>query len=144
MSLPRPAEPLVKAVWELCDPERVAMGRYYRPEFGVPPRELRIYQASHADWERGHCKPPFVAAWRFTGGPNVEDIESDDLPDFSVIPSGMYWRVGQIVFLIDMEHKRAVFTFVLGPRYGRGYKITFENPETLALLPEASKIVWAS
>jgi hypothetical protein len=144
MSLPRPVEPLLKAVWEACDPKRAAAGRYYRPEFGVPPRELRIYQASHADWERGHCVRPFVAGWRFTGGPDIEDIASDDFPDYSVKPPGMYWPVGQIDFIIDVAEKRALFTYVLGPRYGRGYKVTFEDLETLVFLPEMSKIVWRS
>jgi hypothetical protein len=144
MSLPRPVEPLLKAVWDLCDPKQATAGRHYRPEFGVPPRELRIYQASHADWERGFCKRPFVAGWRFTGGLDVENIASDDLPNYSVKPSGMYWPVGEIDFIIDMAQKKALFTFVLGPRYGRGYMVTFESSETLALLPENGRILWVS
>jgi hypothetical protein len=144
MTLPRPVEPLLKAVREECDPERVTSGRYYRPEFGLPPTELRIYQAAQADWERAIIRPPYVFGWRCVSGVNTESIAPDDLPDYSVLPSGMYWPVGQIAFCIDSEHKRAVFTYVLGPRYGRGYKATFEDSATLAFVPERSKTVWVS
>jgi hypothetical protein len=144
MTLPPPVEPLLKAVWEECDPKRVAAGRYHRPEFGVPPPELRIYQAAQADWERAMVRPPYVSAWRFVGGADVEIISPDDLPDYSVMPTGMYWPVGQIAFSIDFQHKRAIFTYVLGPRYGRGYKVTFEDLETLAFAPDRSRMVWMS
>jgi hypothetical protein len=56
----------------------------------------------------------------------------------------MYWPVGQIAFCIDADHKRAVFLYVLGPRYGRGYKTTFEDLETLVFLPDRSRMVWMS
>jgi hypothetical protein len=144
MNLPRPVDPLLKAVWEECDPKQATAGPYYKREFGLPPRELRIYQATQADWERAMIKPPYVCAWRFVGGPDVEIIEPDDLPDYSVVPTGMYWPVGTIDFCIDSEHKRAVFTYVLGPRYGRGYKVTFKDLETLELVPGMSGLRWRS
>jgi hypothetical protein len=144
MTLPRPAEPLLKAVWEECDPQRATSGHYYRPEFGLPPTELRIYQAAQADWERAMIRPPYVSAWRYLGGVDVEPIAPYNLPDYSVLPTGMYWPVGQIDFWVDYEHKRAVFTFVLGPRYGRGYQTVFEDVETLAFVPDRSRIVWVS
>src|SRR5205807_3180451 len=106
--------------WEECDPKQATAGPHYRPEFGMPPRELRIYQAKEADWEHGFCKPPFVAAWRYVGGPGVESIAPDDQPDYSAKPSGMYWPIGQIDFIIDTQHTRALYTYCLGPRYSRG------------------------
>jgi hypothetical protein len=56
----------------------------------------------------------------------------------------MYWPIGQISFCIDSERMTAVFTYVLGPRYARGYKITFEDLESLALVPDSSRMVWVS
>lgn len=144
MTLPRPVEPLLKAVREECDPKRVTSGRYYRPEFGSPPAELRIYQAAKADWERAMIRPPYLSAWRCLSGVDVEPIAPDDLPDYSVVPTGMYWPIGQIAFCIDSEHKRAVFTYVLGPRYARGYKTAFEDLESLAFAPDKSRMVWVS
>jgi hypothetical protein len=144
MTLPRPVEPLLKSVWDECDPKRATSGRYYRPEFGLPPTELRIYEAAQADWERAMIRPPYVSAWRYVGADDVEPIRPDDLPDYSVLPTGMYWPVGQIDFCIDTQNKMAVFTYVLGPRYARGYKITFEDPGTLAFVPDRSRMVWLS
>lgn len=144
MTLPRPVEPLLKAVREECDTARATACRYYRPEFGLPPTELRVYQAAQADWEHAMIRPPYISAWRSFSGVDVESIASDDLPDYSVFPTGMYWPVGQISFSIDAEHKRAVFTYVLGPRYGRGYKTTFEDLATLAFEPDRSRMVWMS
>jgi len=89
-------------------------------------------------------RPPYVSAWRCVCGVDVESIAPDDLPDYSVFPSGMYWPVGQIDFCIDEQHKRAVFAYVLGPRYGRGYKITFSDLATLAFEPDRSRMVWMS
>jgi len=89
-------------------------------------------------------RQPYVSAWRCVNGVNVEPIAPDDLPDYSVFPTGMYWPVGQIAFCIDSEYKRAVFTFVLGPRYARGYKTTFEDLESSAFSPDRSKMVWMS
>ena len=123
---------------------RATSGRYYRPEFGVPPRELRIYQAAEADWQHGFCKQPFIAGWRFAGGPDVEPIAPDDLPDYSIKPSGMYWPIGQIDFIIDTQQKRALYTYVLGPRYGRGFKVTFEDVSTLAFVSEKGRLIWMS
>jgi hypothetical protein len=144
MTLPRPVEPLLKAVWEECDPQLVTSGRYYQPSFGLPPKELRIYQAPDADWDNALIRPPYTSGWQYVGGADVEAIAPDDLPDFSVETKGMYWPVGVIDFCLDLEHKRAVFGYQLGPRYGRGFRIMFEDPETLEFVPEKSRLVWRS
>lgn len=89
-------------------------------------------------------RAPYVSAWRCVSGVDVELIAPDDLPDYSVFPTGMYWPIGQIAFCIDSERKTAVFTYVLGPRYARGYKITFEDLESLAFVPDSSRMVWVS
>ena len=142
MKLPQPVEPLLKAVWNECAPLAMTPGGFAIPGIGEPPGELRIYQAAGADWERAMIRPPYIHAWRYKGGPEVDPIAPDEIQDHQTRPTGMYWPVGEIAFCIDLPNKRAVFTYALGPRYARGYRTTFENLETSAFVPDRGTMVW--
>jgi hypothetical protein len=143
MSVPEYAMPLITEVWRECDPVASTSGRYYRPEFGVPPKTLHIYEAADADWERAHCKREAVRGWLFDGS-TFAQLSPVAYPDYSRIPKGMYWHTGMIEFCVDVEHRRAVYDYVLGPRYARGYKRTFASGEAIRLEPDGRFLLWLS
>ena len=143
MNVPEYAMPLVTEVWRACDPVAVTSGRYYKPEFGLPPKTLCIYEAADADWERALCKRQALRGWLFDGSTFTE-LSPVAYPDYSQTPKGMYWHTGMIEFCFDVERRRAVYDYVLGPRYARGYRRTFASAEAIHLDPDRKYLLWRS
>jgi hypothetical protein len=143
MSVPECAVPLITEVWRVCDPVTVTSGRYYKSEFGLPPKTLNIYEAADADWERAHCKRHALRGWLFDGSIFTE-LSPVSYPDYSQLPKGMYWHTGLVEFCVDVERRRAVYAYVLGPRYARGYKRIFTPNELMLLEPNGEFIQWVS
>ncbi len=143
MSVPEYAMPLITEVWRACDPVAATSGRYYKPEFGLPPKTLHIYESADADWESAHCKREVLHGWLFDGS-SFTELSPVVRPDFSQIPKGMYWHTGVIEFCVDLEHSRAVYHYVLGPRYARGYKRTFTSDEAISLETDRRFLLWLS
>jgi hypothetical protein len=143
MSLPDYATPLVTEVWRQCDPVVARSGSTDKTEFGVPPKTLHIYEAADADWERAFCKGAALRGWLFDGT-SFTELSPVVYPDYSQTPKGMYWYTGMIRFWVDVEHRRAVYDYVLGPRYARGYKRTFTSAEPIRLEPDRRFLAWIS
>lgn len=143
MSVPEFAMPLVTEVWRVCDPVTAVSGRYYKPEFGLPPKTLQIYESTDADWERAHCKRQALRGWLFDGT-IFSELSPVAYPDYSHFPKGMYWHTGLVEFCVDEKQRRAVYAFVLGPKYARGYKRTFAPGEAICLETDGRFTAWVS
>jgi hypothetical protein len=141
MTVSAPVRELLQTVWEECDPVKATSGPYYKPDFGLPPKKLHVCEARDLNWERGYCLPPYVRAWEFDGTALVE-ISVEGLPDVKN-KHGMYWEIGRIEFAIDAEKKQAVYGYWLGPRYGRGFKKSFDSVSALSFSTKES-LVWVS
>ena len=137
-----PVLDFVRIVWEECDPAKVTTGRYYKAEFGLPPKKLHVCEARELSWERPYCFPPYKRAWSFDGS-SMTAIGVEGLPDVAK-KNGMYWEVGRVEFAIDPEKKQAVYGYWLGPLYGRGFKRTFDSLATLSFSTEKEFFVWMS
>lgn len=143
MSVPKYAMPLITEVWRECDPVAATSGRYYKPEFGVPPKTLCIYETADADWKQPRCKREALRGWSYDGS-TFAGLSPVVYPDYSELPKEMYWHTGIIEFCVDTEHRRAVYSYVLGPRYARGYKRTFATGEPILLEPDRKFGLWVS
>jgi hypothetical protein len=143
MSVPEYAMPLITEVWRECDPVTATSGRYYKPNFGIPPKTLHIYEAADADWENARCKRQALCGWLFDGS-SFTELSPLLYPNYSEMPKGMYWHTGLIEFCVDMKHRRAVYDYVLGPRYASGYKRRFAPDEAIRLEADRRFLLWVS
>jgi len=144
MDVPKHVASLVAIVWDICDPEKAVQSKYYNPSMGLPPKELRIYQASSADWDKAQCSRTYIDSWKFDGAIITKTDEVIGSLANDLKQNGMYWNIGTIMFWIDIQSKRAVYSYTLGPRYGRGFKCIFEDVDTLRLNCENKCAVWIS
>ena len=135
MDIPEFAISLVTEVWRECNP-RVSI-------MGPPPKTLQIYETADADWKNAHCGRTPIRGWVFDGA-IYSELKPPKYPDFSMPPKGMYWTVGLVNFCIDLEHRRAVYSYVLGPRYARGYLRIFTEEEPLILQADSRFLKWLS
>ena len=142
MNLPAPALELLRTVWEECDPVKATSGPYYKADFGLPPKKLIVCEGCELNWERSYSLAPYKHAWSFDGSV-VTEIGVEDLPDVAK-KNGMYWEVGRIEFAIDPEKKQAVYGYWLGPRYGRGFRRTFDTLAALSFPTDREFLVWVS
>ncbi|MCH7227434.1 hypothetical protein [Haloferula sp. A504] len=144
MNLPDCVVPLIDAVWKEC---RAAEVRYESSgetkKYGIPPKELWIMQATDADWKRAKCKEPYSGFWQFSGS-EVEEAAPFEITWRDEKPNGMYWRIGLIQFVLDVQNQRSVYHYTLGPRYGRGYKVTFDDFEQFRMRPDRDRMLWVS
>lgn len=103
----------VKKVWDRAI--RDGAGR-----FGPPPNSLLISQMSDADWEQVRCRGDIRRQWTYQGSePEPLTRAAGDDTDLGE-RRGMFYERGAVAFCIDSDRKRVLFTFTLGPRYGRG------------------------
>ena len=143
MNPPDCALPLIDAVWKECRDAEARYAENAETKYGNPPRELHIMQATDARWDRGWCKEPYVHAWRYSGGA-FEETEPEEISRGDEKPDGMYWRIGLIQFVIDEANRRSIYHYTLGPRYGRGFKATFEDFSEFKMIPDRDRGVWIS
>ncbi len=111
----------IESVWRLCIADR--------PEsriLGVHPESLHIEEYSSGRLQDARC----------TGKINRVFIRDDtgfreEKKPFPKYESGelreVYWQRGYVSYFIDKEGKKGFFTFYLGPRYGRGWVISYEE-----------------
>jgi len=100
---------------------------------GIPPDFLRVREYSKADWERGRCEGEVLRTIEF-GDFGKRELSSPFPTDSFDHPRGAYWRIGSIAYHLDPEGKRAVFTFVVGPRYGRGFILERKTADGRAVI----------
>ncbi len=136
--------PLVTEVWRECDPIAVTSGRYYRADFGVPPKTLHIYEWADANWELAVLRGSALRAWVFDGRTFSKLSPISEGPRVPTGKSGMYHSAGLIDYFVDPDYRRAVYCWVLGPRYARGFERAFASGEAIRLEPDRRFLVWVS
>jgi hypothetical protein len=107
----------VAAVWNDC--MRTGKGRY-----GPPPERFLVTECSTANWDMPFCTPPIVRAWHY----NDSGVLSQPLPNPEALfpatapahPDSMFFATGDMRFHITPERTLIVFSYLVGPRYGRG------------------------
>ena len=88
--------------------------------FGPPPTDFLLREMPEADWEHIRCRGDARQQWTYQGGdpePAPCDGEDADLGK----RRGMFYERGLVEFFINADRKRVLFTYTLGPRYGRGW-----------------------
>jgi hypothetical protein len=143
MNPPSCVVPLIEAVWKECRDAETRYAERGETQFGNPPKELQILQASDANWDRGWCMESYVQAWSYNGH-EIHETVSDATSLRDQKPDGMYWRIGMIQFVIDEIHGRSLYSYTLGPRYARGYKADFEHIDQFSMIPDPDRILWIS
>jgi hypothetical protein len=90
------------------------------PIMGSPPDYLLVREHGSADWEHVACLPPVLREWTYTG----EAFEPRPLSDTDELPPptrrDAFYSYGIVQYHIRPDRKKVLFTFVLGPLYGRG------------------------
>jgi hypothetical protein len=101
----------VEKVWEQANKE--GAGR-----FGPAPSDLLISEMHDADWEESRCRGNPDRQWTYQGGQSLSpaEVSAIDVGE----RRGMFYERGVVAFCIDSDRKRLVFSYILGPRYGRG------------------------
>ena len=114
--------------------------------YGNPPTELKVVEATSADLDRGFPRESHNRVWLRDKNGIVECKPADlsRLKKKGRKTSGMYWQVGTINFHVNFKKKIAVYSYVLGPRYGRGYKQPYEELDDLILTIDGKHMVWLS
>ncbi len=143
MNPPDSVIPLIDAVWKECRDAEAHYAASSQTKFGNPPKELRVFQAEDAHWDRGWVKEPYSRIWRYDGEV-IEEIGEHAMPWLDEERDGMYWRIGMIQFAIDETNHRCIYTYTLGPRYGRGYKASSIDFDQFEMAPDEDRMLWIS
>ena len=91
-----------------------------RGELGPGPEALIVRQCGSARWERAECDAPFLRQWVRDQRGTTEREPSPSEVDGVSVKHRMCSQVGQIWFHVGADKDRVIFTFVVGPRFGRG------------------------
>lgn len=98
---------------------------------GTPPDDITVFEFADADFKEGQCtgecsaletrdragnilSPAFEHPHLIFGNPRPHD--------FHQFKRGAYWMRAVASFHISEARGAAIFTIVLGPRYGRGFR----------------------
>jgi hypothetical protein len=106
----------VELIWQQAQKEGMDS------ESNDSPSYLLVREHGEAACEEAYCLQPIVRVWHYDATglavlPNNE-IQKESLGSVSI--RGMFYSSGLIDFHITEKRDRVVFTYVLGPRYGRG------------------------
>jgi hypothetical protein len=86
---------------------------------GPAPDFLLIQQCADADWENALCRTPVLREWIFRG----TTIEAQPLSDSQSTPRPVrrkaFFDYGIVCFHVTTDRKRVLWTYQLGPLYGR-------------------------
>ena len=109
--------------------------------YGHPPKSAIIKYHDKFD-VKGFKIGNIVAAWEATLD-NIIGIEDLTIEPTTQPVDRMYYKEGRMLFAIDMEKKKVVLEWQVGPRYGRGftYNIERSNNEFSILV---DKLLWVS
>ena len=109
--------------------------------YGNPPKGVIVQYHDKFDL-KGFKNGNLISVWKIT----LDDIIS--IEDLTIEPATqpvdrMYYKEGRILFAINIEKKKIVLEWQVGPRYGRGfiYNIEGSNNEFSILV---DKLLWVS
>jgi len=88
--------------------------------FGPAPTTFLISEMREANWDDMRCRGDAQRHWTYQGGqPEPMALTKGSDADLGE-QRGMFYARGAVAFCIDANRKRVLFTYALGPRYGRG------------------------
>ena len=141
MSLPRYASEFVQKVWEECRANEASYSKEDLARYGRPPKELRIFEATSA--ESDFPREPHSRAWRLDES-GIEECKPTDLAQKNGQSNGMYWQIATATFHVNLKKMVAIYSYVLGPRYARGFEKPFDDLDSLVLTTDGEHMVWLS
>jgi hypothetical protein len=133
----------VESLWSKVQSEA---DRRHDPDEQAPDF-LVVRESGHADWDDPSCKPPVLREWVYDGRRFAAQPPSSFLEPLAQPPRrGMFWDRGWFCFHIAPDRERVLITYVVGPRYGRGYVLRVEGqgPEQGRLVPDPEANSWIS
>jgi hypothetical protein len=96
-------------------------------EFGPPPIALVVREMAEADWDGPHCAGEVRRQWLYRGGePEPVPPQGESGADVGA-RRGMFYERGTVAFHVAPDRRRVLFTFTLGPRFGRGLILGVEG-----------------
>jgi len=127
----------VRRVWQRASKEGAG-------QFGPAPTSFLITEMSEADWETVRCGGAGHRQWIYQGSqfeptPLAEGTETD-LGE----RRGIFYERGAVAFHIDSGRKRVLFTYNLGPRYGRGFVFEVIGQGAKGTLSPIGGTMWMS
>jgi len=140
--LPHYAQSLLEAVLDECDITKKAESRYVDVT-SKPPKEFRIFQSENPDWAHGYCREPYIRAWHYRQS-QLSEVDPGTLSLSNGQAQGMYYQIAQIFFSVDENAKRALYTYTLGPKYARGFRVSFDNIDSFQMMPKNDRLLWLS
>jgi hypothetical protein len=87
--------------------------------FGPPPRHFVIREYADADWSELVCGGPALREWLYDGT-RLEERSPTDAELHIWQAQKAFYPYGVVRLHIRGDRKKIVFTYLLGPRYGRG------------------------
>jgi hypothetical protein len=127
----------VERVWQRAIKDGVA-------RFGPAPKCLVISEMLEADWEESRCRGVANRQWTYQGGhPKLLSPCEGNATEFGE-QRGMFYELGVVTFCIDADRKRLVFSYTLGPRYGRAMTFTVIGQGKNGRLAPADGRLWVS
>lgn len=94
---------------------------------GPPPTALVVREMAEADWDCPNCVGSVLRQWLYRGG-EPELLPLHDRADTDVGElRGQFYERGMVAFHVAPDRRRVLFTFGVGPRYGRGLILRVEG-----------------
>jgi hypothetical protein len=111
-------------------------------QFGPPPTALVVREMGQADWKRAYCRGDVRRQWVYRGS-SPEPVAPEAEPDLGE-GRGMYYERGVVDFHVASDRRRVLFTFTVGPRFGRGLIFGVEGQGAGGRLSPGAGPVWKS
>jgi hypothetical protein len=114
-------------------------------QFGPAPTAFIVSEMRDADWEEHpRCRGDAHRQWTFQGGkPETLDRAAGSQIDLGK-RRGMFYERGGVWFCIDTDRRRVLFTYTLGPRYGRGMIFDVVGQGAKGKFRPGGRFVWCS
>jgi hypothetical protein len=139
---------LVRDLWNSMSRFAEQMTERNGSQPSQPPLDaLLVYQCGEADLSRASCRKPILREWVFDGEAFTER-DSEEMADpinphqkrsshhFAVLLAGLpkplevrgaLFVQGMVCFYITADRKHVLFTYQIGPRFGRGSLYSVEG-----------------
>ncbi len=131
---------VVKDIWATAQREAEKVPAL----MGNAPEHLLILECEGVRWEYPFCQPPIMRAWVYDGVEIQERFSAGELYPQHNIVHGAFYTQGSFQFHISADRKRIAITYVLGPRYGRGYILKPQGQGKRGRLVPAGGTGWIS